>query len=470
MLEKIKESQTDIPVEEISTLLSESFDEITNLLKSLASPKRLSILNSLLTKPRNFAILLNNLHIKRTTLVHHLDFLMEVNLIEREDWGRYSITTNGVKVIKAITNTYQELISDKHEEQKQILDKYNQWPQFYKENRVLNENTVSNYAHYQGGWNSYISAVSGVLISLGGPHDYIYTSGRTGYCFIVNDTHLISASILSRNAWEEIYKGTESFGWKMNIWKKKRKYSCAWQLENEDYDLGLKVFNQICKIIDDYDTPVVLLGVHGSGFAIVNGYRNDSYLVSTFFHIEGRKEIPIRFDQLRLINKFTYFYFTKDKEIRTPEDEDRKSIKRAIEFAKGSYFNQSDFISGPKAYDNWINVLNSGKKEKIKNFGNSILGQFYYDAKFITSEYLDRLSRIYEEKPQSEFLRNASQCYREAKMRLEHFTVMFPHPSQKNDIPTLEKRKKGINIISKVKDFEINAIENLEKAYEKWKL
>ena len=51
-------------------------------------------------------------------------------------------------------------------------------------------------------------------------------------------------------------------------------------------------------------------------------------------------------------------------------------------------------------------------------------------------------------------------------MKLEHFTIMFPHPSQKNIIPTLEERKKGINILSKVKDFEIEAIENLEKAYE----
>ena len=44
---------------------------------------------------------------------------------------------------------------------------------------------------------------------------------------------------------------------------------------------------------------------------------------------------------------------------------------------------------------------------------------------------------------------------------------MFPHPAQKNDNITLEKRKKGINILKKVKNFEIEAIEHLEKAYDR---
>ncbi|MBY9007666.1 MAG: winged helix-turn-helix transcriptional regulator [Candidatus Lokiarchaeota archaeon] len=470
MLEKTIKSEEDLSIDEISTILSKSFEEITDLLKAIASPKRLSILNFLLQKPRNFSFLLNNLAIKRTTLVHHLDFLMDMNLIEREDWGRYKITVRGFKIITAITKTYQNLIIERQKEQKQILDKYNQWPQFYKESRVFNERIVNNYAHYQGGWNCYVSSVSGILASLGDDHDYIYVSGRSGYCFIVLDTHLVTASILSKSAWDEIYKGTESFGWKMNIWKKKRQYSGVWQLENEDYDVGLNIFNQICKIIDDYNTPVVLLGVHGNGFAIVNGYQNDSYLVSTYYHIEGRKEIPIRFDQLHLINKFIYFYFTKEKKTIIPEVEDKKSIKRAIEFARGDFFSQSEFTSGPEAYDKWIHVLESGKKDQIINFGNGNLGQFYFDSKYIASEYLERLSRIYLDKPQSKFLKNASQSYRNAKMKLDHFTVMFPHPQQQQNINiTLEKRKKGITILNKVKSFEIEAIEGLKQAYEKWK-
>ncbi len=471
MLEKITKSDDDLTIEKITSILSESFEEITDLLKAIASPKRLSILNFLLKKPRNFSFLLVNLTIKRTTLVHHLDFLMNMNLIEREDWGRYKITFTGLKIITAITDTYQNLILERQKEQKEMIEKYNQWPQFYKNTRVLNEHIISNYAHYQGGWNSYISSVSGVLASLGESHDYIFVSGRSGYCFIVTDSRLITASILSKNAWEEIYLGTESFGWKMNLWKRKRKYSGVWQLENEDSDTGLNIFNQICKIIDEYNTPVVLLGVHGNGFAIVNGYRNDSYLVSTYYHIEGREEIPIRFDQLHLINKFVHFYFTEEKQKRIPEIEDKKSIKRAINFARGDFFLQSEITSGPEAYDKWINVLDSGKKEQVINFVSENLGQYYYDAKNVASEYLERLSRIYKETPQSKFLKFASESYQKAKMRLEHFNIMFPHLQQKKDYNiTLEKRKKGIDILQKVKKIELEAIGNLEKAYDIWKL
>ncbi len=470
IIEKAKELKNEMSLEESSQVLSNSFNDITNLLKAIASPKRLMVLNYLLQQPRNFSFLLNKLRIKRTTLVHHLDFLIETNLIDREDWGRYCITDIGLKFIKAITSTYQNIIFEQQEEHQQIINQYNQWPQFYRASGVIKENLVSNEAKYQSGWNSYISATSGVLISLGVPHDYIYIGGRTGYCFIVNATHLISASILSKNAWQEIYKGTESFGWKMNLWKKKRKYSCAWQLENEDYDLGLDVFNQVAKIIDDYNTPVVLLGVHGSGFAIINGYQNDSYLVSTYYHIEGREEIPIRFDQLRLINKFTYFYFTKNQEKENPEFEDKKSIKRAIEFAKGIHFSQSDFTSGPQAYDTWIDVLSSGKKDHIEKIGNNILGQFDYDSKSIATEYLERLYYKYKENQQAQFLKDASQCYKKAMMELEPFTQMFPHPKQRNNNLTLESRNNGVKILKKVKNYQIDAIENLEKAYEKWKL
>ena len=181
IIEDTKELNYDISLEKVSQILSNSFNDITNLLKAIASPKRLMVLNYLLHQPRNFAFLLNKLQIKRTTLVHHLDFLIETNLIDREDWGRYCITDVGLKFIKAITSTYQNIIFEKQEEHKQIIEQYNQWPQFYKDSRVITENLVSNEAKYQLGWNSYISATSGVLISLGVPHDYIYIGGRTGY-------------------------------------------------------------------------------------------------------------------------------------------------------------------------------------------------------------------------------------------------------------------------------------------------
>ena len=404
--------ENDLDIGEISDILSSSVNEITEILKAIGTPNRLQILIFLLEKPRTFSFLLNRLDIKRTTLVHHLDNLLETNMIEREERGRYKISENGVQFLVSISKAYQNNLLQQQKDRQNLMDEHTKWPKFYKEPQIKNENIINPMALYQGGWNSYVSAISGVLASLGVSYDYIYVSGRTGYCFILNTAKVIKSSVMkdsvSENTWQEIYQGTESFGWKLNKWEKKRKYPGTWTLKDEDIDLALETFNQVIKIIDKYNTPVVLYGIHSTGFGIVNGYQKDSYIVSTYYRMEGREEIPIKFDQLKLLDKFSILHFSKHLVEIDPELEDKKSINRAIKFAKGIETEKSGWITGIQAYDNWINVLESGESQTCIE-GNSILGQYQYDAKYIASEYLDRLARKYKGRPQSDFLKKASQ-------------------------------------------------------------
>ena len=72
-------------MEKISEIILDSLKEITSVLKTMGSPNRLQILAYLVDAPRNFAFMLNRLKIKRTTLNHHLDLLMESGLIEKEE-------------------------------------------------------------------------------------------------------------------------------------------------------------------------------------------------------------------------------------------------------------------------------------------------------------------------------------------------------------------------------------------------
>ncbi|MFX1391146.1 MAG: winged helix-turn-helix domain-containing protein [Promethearchaeota archaeon] len=458
--------------DEFSKIILESYKDITTVLKAAGSSKRLVILAYLLKGPRSFSFMLDRLKIKRTTINHHLDLLLRSKLIEKEEWGKYQITEVGLEFVASIINAYKLINDNSKNEHERILNEWPEWPDFLKVPRLINENKVSIPALYEGGWNSYISSITGVLNFLGVQHDYIYISGITGYCFLVSIPGMIRTSLIkernSVNAWDEIYRGTESFGWELKKWEQKRNEPGKWNITGEDLDLALKVFNQIKEIIDNYDTPVILFGIHGAGFGIINGYRNESYLVSSYYRKEGRDEVPVRFDQLRILDKFVYYYFDKEKKKEETEIVEKQALERAAKFAKGINLSNGGYYVGPQAYDFWINMLNSGKEEDIDIFGNSLLGIYFFDAKDVGSEYLNRLSRKYKNKPQGFDLSEASKNYRDAKIYLEKFTVLFPYFEPESSNLTLDKRKAGAEILKKVKISEIEAIDNLEKALAKW--
>ena len=463
--------QRDISKEDISQIILESYKDITLVLKAAGSSKRLVLLAYLLKGPKSFSFMLDKLKIKRTTINHHLDLLIKSQLIEKEEWGRYQITEAGIEFVTGIINSYKFISNSTQNEQEKIFNEWPEWPDFLKEPRIINENKVSIPALYEGGWNSYISTVTGVLNFLGVQHDYIYISGTTGYCFLVSIPGVIRTSLIKENnsldTWQEIYKGTESFGWELKKWEQKRNNPGKWNLTGEDVESALKVFNQVKNLIDN-DTPVILFGIHGAGFGIINGYRNDSYLVSSYFRKEGRKEIPVRFDQLRVLDKFIYYHFENKKETEESEVIEKNALERAFLFANGEKYSNGGYYVGPQAYDLWIHMLNDGNEEDIDKFGNSVLGIYYYDAKDVTTEYLNRLSRKYKSNPQGNYLNEASKYYREAKMHLERFTVLFPYFEPENSNLTRDKRVKGVEILHNVRECEINAIENLQKSLEKW--
>ncbi|MFX1569193.1 MAG: winged helix-turn-helix domain-containing protein, partial [Promethearchaeota archaeon] len=380
--------------DDISKIILESYKDITTILKAAGSSKRLVILGYLLKGPRSFSFMLERLNVKRTTINHHLDLLLRSRLIEKEEWGRYQITQAGIEFLSSIINAYQLINNEFQDEHEKILNEWPEWPDFLKVPRLINENKVSIPALYEGGWNSYISSITGVLNFLGVQHDYIYISGITGYSFLVSIPGMIRTSLIKeRNpieAWKHIYRGTESFGWELKKWEQKRNQPGKWNITGEDLDLALKVFNQIKEIIDNYDTPIILFGIHGAGFGIINGYRNDSYLVSSYYRKEGREEVPVRFDQLRILDKFIYYYFEAKKEKEETEIIEKKALERAIELAKGTKLSNGGYNVGSQAYDFWIYMLENGNDEGIDIFGNSLLGIYYFDAKDVASEYLNR--------------------------------------------------------------------------------
>ena len=180
-------------------------------------------------------------------------------------------------------------------------------------------------------------------------------------------------------------------------------------------------------------------------------------------------EVPVRFDQIRILNNFVYYYFGKKKEKDEIEHIEKKSLERAVKLAKGIEYSNRGFYIGPQAYDFWIYMLNEGTEENLDKYGNSVLGIYFFDAKDVAFEFLDRLARKYKNNPQGVYLKEAGKNYRDAKMHLEKFTVLFPYFEPENSGLTMVKKKKGVEILKEVKISEFEAINNLEKVIEKWK-
>lgn len=86
----------------------QSFGDIAAILKALGNEKRLQILIFLLIEPHSFGKLINKVELKKTALSNHLTHLSNARLIEKVDYGVYSITEDGIEFIKAIDNAYKK--------------------------------------------------------------------------------------------------------------------------------------------------------------------------------------------------------------------------------------------------------------------------------------------------------------------------------------------------------------------------
>ena len=468
-----------------------SLEGIIDLLKATAHDTRLQILVYLSNSEKSLPYLHEHIKAKfaskgkvsKTALAHHLNQLIDTGLIEKTARGMYSLTEYGsvyIKQMRTVLETYSEKNQTLSEPEKQ--KEFTQISDYLKASSETSKNMVSVNPLYQSGWNSYISSVSGVLESLGVNDDYIQLSGRSAYCFIFKvskgSISFLGEAILSNEAWEEIYKGTESFGWKINEWKSERVYPHMWNLTGEDFGTAKEMFYRIRFIIDEYDAPVVLWGLRVPNFGIVKGYDDDSYIVSTYYRKEALKDTPVRYDSIYAHGSFRFLYFSKSEEIKIGEEEDKMSILRAINMAKGINVLPENpvlgyqYIAGPDAYNEFADVL-LNFNTSLPDIGTGFHGRFYQDAKAVATEYLERMARKYASLPQGKPLLNASKQYRAIKNVFEEFMVLFPYYDIKSDKSKKrmsdEKRKKGADLLLKAKDYEESGIAYLEKAAKQWR-
>ena len=87
------------------------FLALSTILKVLGNETRLKILILLLKGTQSYSSIVNELQLKKTAISNHLNQLLEVNLIKREDYGIYEITKDGLEILTAIEVGYQNFPS-----------------------------------------------------------------------------------------------------------------------------------------------------------------------------------------------------------------------------------------------------------------------------------------------------------------------------------------------------------------------
>lgn len=134
---------------------------------------------------------------------------------------------------------------------------------------------------------------------------------------------------------------------------------------------------------------------------------------------------------------------------------DKAALERAIRFATAEVPILDNYVAGPETLDKWVNVLESLPEEKQNYHGNSYVSVCVPEGRAISAESLKRLAKKHND-DQSKHLLDTADCYEKGAKHLEKFTNIFPFKSQ--DEMKLKDRKRGAEVLRKVKSLEETAI------------
>jgi hypothetical protein len=225
-----------------------------------------------------------------------------------------------------------------------------------------------------------------------------------------------------------------------------------------------KLFSRVKNEIDDNDRPVVLWGLVVPEYGIITGYQGESYLVSTFRHLTNQPEDPILFYDLQAPGGLEAFFF-KNKVKPDPESLGWKTLERATRFAEGKDPTLDNYVVGPKALDEWANILESRPEEEQNYHGNSYVAACVWESHAISGEFLKRLANRHPQKP-SEQLLAAADRYEQATKLMREVTQIFPFKFQGE--MKLNDRTKAATLLRKVKPLEEDAIGRMKNALKLW--
>jgi DNA-binding transcriptional ArsR family regulator len=406
--------------------------------------------------------------LQKTALSNHLIQLIDKGLVERFERGQYRITEDGQEFLEAAATTYQASLYREQARQEQIRRQRESSLRLRAEK--MDEKAVSNEPVYQPCWISYLGAVSGVLKSLGKDHDIIDVGGFTGYAFwTCAAKEMIDPSgptAYGKDVRNEIHtKGMEGLGVKSRWIDREEGGLPVGDFLPPHDRRALNLFNRVKEEIRK-DNSVILWGIPVPEWGIAKGYRGQSYLVSTFRHLENIPEDPIKYNEIQSPGMIAAQILEPIEGELAEEHIDKKAIERAIRIAEGPLpeWLAEMCVAGPSAYRTWATHLE--QKATRSYMGNSYVAACYQEGRAVAAEFLSRLVKNCEGKHQAEGLSQASTAYQRAAELLQQFTELFPFAFE-GELPE-EKCKEGAKILLSVEKAELAGIEQLKAALKAW--
>jgi len=447
---------------QLQTILFESPKGIAELLRSAAHPARIKILALLLRGEHEFSKLMQHIELSKTALANHLKMLMIEGLVQRVTRGEYILTVDGKELMNAAATTYRDSGRREEERRELLLRSYTKG---LIEGKKVNKKVINKKTEYQPCWLSYTGAIAGSLRALGVDCDTVDVGGYSGYAFLINVSKGVTCpsgpTALPLKTWRQIHKGTESLGLKIEHYEYPHDYPAKeGNPTPQEIEIAKKLFQKIKREIDERDRPVVLWGLVVPEYGIVKGYEGNSYITSTFRTLTKKPEDPINFYDLKAPGCIDAFFFRDKVDVDTVAA-DREALERAINFAAANVPILDNYVGGPAALDEWANVLENLPKEKQNYMGNSYVGACVAEGRWMSREFLTRLAKKYHGE-QMKHLQEAAKCYKKSGKLMEDFMRIFPFKFQGE--MKLEDRKKGAEILRRVRPFEEEAIKHMKKA------
>ncbi len=447
------------------SILMESPKAIAELLRSAAHPARIHVLALLRRENRGLSDLTRATGLSKNALVNHISLLMSMRLVERVSRGEYRLTDDGRTLVDAATAVYKDSTRRELERREEMRRVY---ARGIMEGEKMSKKLISKKVEYMPCWLSYTGAVAGSLRAMGVECDVTDVGGRSGYSFIINVAKGVTCesgpTALPNETWDMIHHGAASFGVKMEHWFDDNDYPAkAGNPTPEELEKARRLFDRVKQEIDN-DRPVVLWGLVVPEYGIAKGYDGDSYLVSTYRSITGMPDTPVPYHELKAPGCLDVYYF--GEKTKMSPSADKQALERAIKFASGNVPVHTRYVAGPGAMEEWANVLETAPDAKQTYFGNSYVGACYTEGRQVSAAFLKRLAKKHKG-TQSKHLSEAAKCYEKGAELMMQFTKIFPFKMEGEMRPA--DRKKGAELLRKVKPLEEEAVQHMKRALKEWK-
>ncbi|WP_371802724.1 hypothetical protein [Candidatus Lokiarchaeum ossiferum] len=452
-------------------VIHEEVSRISDVLKSLANPKRLNLLMLLNSENiQTFKNLKDFSQISKTSLVNHLVILEKEHLIERLSRGYYKITPKGKNFLDTNVDLFERSVNSDYFQSNTQLHPYEG---LFQAPKIMQEKiSVPKPAQYPGAMNSFVASITGIFNSLEKKYSVSFVNGFSGMSFLNNFTKdaIDGSSHFKYCDWDQILKASSRLGYELHGYYEEKAFPTYYgTITLEDIERAKNMFNVVKQEIKQHQKPAVLFGLLLPEYGIVNGYFQDYYMAHAYHSDMGYSGFPCQFYSLKTTN-YMHAVFVRDETAPITDNDYREALERAIEFAKNGTGKpeHDDRVSGPQMFEEWANLLKSNEEilSSLNPQANAFLGSYYAENKQHCADFLYMLHDKYANKSFSFMIQKAAKQYQEIADKWEEFTAFFPFTLGQPS--SFFCREEGAILLREIMALEEKAIRFMQDALAMW--